>query len=170
MACYLSSAANARGLACASRPQRQTNVSRLQTPLRVAARRRSPSFFEDTSDVSNVVEEATASSGGLFNDSFKSVLASALERSGTSTLLQGQEKHRDENHISDQEEVLKAAIMASKSTLLKLNMIKSEVEKAIEVESKQVERLMFALDKARNDAAYYKGLSIMLEDGGTSDS
>lgn len=120
--------------------------------------------------MSNVVEEATASSGGLFNDSFKSVLASALERSGTSTLLQGQEKHRDENHISDQEEVLKAAIMASKSTLLKLNMIKSEVEKAIEVESKQVERLMFALDKARNDAAYYKGLSIMLEDGGTSDS
>ncbi|GFH20759.1 expressed protein [Haematococcus lacustris] len=102
------------------------------------------------------VEEAAAASHGLFDDSFKSALASTLSRNGTASLLEGQERLNDENRISAQEEVLRAAIMACRATLMKLQMIHQESEKAIELEKKQLERLQFALEKARNDAAYYR--------------
>ncbi len=46
---------------------------------------------------------------------------------------------------------------------------RAELEKAIEAETRQVERLMFALQKARNDAAYYRGLANMMDDGASSD-
>ncbi|KAL6762938.1 hypothetical protein V8C86DRAFT_2509309 [Haematococcus lacustris] len=116
------------------------------------------------------VEEAAAASHGLFDDSFKSALASALSRNGTASLLEGQERLNDENRISAQEEVLRAAIMACRATLMKLQMIHQESEKAIELEKKQLERLQFALEKARNDAAYYRSLSMMMDEGNTSDS
>lgn len=138
----------------------------------VAARRRNA--FDTTTDdgtpetVSHVVEQATAASNGFFTEGFQSALSGALSRNGTTSLLAGAERDNDEHRVSDQEGVLKAAIMSSKSTLLKLKLVQSEVEKAIAEETKQVERLMFALNKARNDAAYYRGLNSMM-DGGTSD-
>jgi hypothetical protein len=42
--------------------------------------------------------------------------------------------------------------------------MKNEIEAAIERETKQAERLDFALNKTRSDAAYYQTLERMLED------
>lgn len=50
-----------------------------------------------------------------------------------------------------------------------MQLILAETEKAIEVETKQVERLVFALEKARNDAAYYRSLQSMLNEGSSSE-
>lgn len=46
----------------------------------------------------------------------------------------------------------------------KLLAMQQEVEQAIERERKQIERLQFVLEKAKQDAAYYKTLSTMMED------
>lgn len=119
-------------------------------------------------DVGRFVEEAAASSGGLFNDSFKAALQEALHRNGARSLLGGPERE-PEDRVSATEEVLTAAITACKANLMKLKLIQAEAEKALEVEAKQLERLQFARDKARSDAAFYRSLQLVMADGNTSD-
>lgn len=50
-----------------------------------------------------------------------------------------------------------------------VQMMQKELEKAIEIEEQQVQRLMFALNKARSDAAYYRSVQSMMDDSANSD-
>lgn len=60
-------------------------------------------------------------------------------------------------------EVLFTALGSSRLNLRRLNLVRAEIETFIERETKQVERLEFALNKMENDEAYYKGLEKQLE-------
>mmetsp|Transcript_34526 Transcript_34526/g.87263 ORF Transcript_34526/g.87263 Transcript_34526/m.87263 type:complete len:178 (-) Transcript_34526:566-1099(-) len=117
-------------------------------------------------DPARVVEEVA--SPGLFNDAFKAVLQESLKRQGAKALYDGVDKGQDDA-ISGQEEVLRTAIMHSKNSLQKLTQIRNETERLIDLETRQLERLQFALQKARNDAAYYRSVQAMMNDGSGSE-
>ena len=57
-----------------------------------------------------------------------------------------------------QQDMLSAALDASKTSLSRLIAIQNEVARAIEREKTQIERLTFSVDKAMRDEAYYRSL------------
>jgi hypothetical protein len=61
------------------------------------------------------------------------------------------------------EEMMGAALEASKASLARLIAMRNEIERAIERERTQVERLMFAKETAEKDAAYYRVLRTVQE-------
>ncbi len=63
-----------------------------------------------------------------------------------------------------QQDMLSAALEASRTSLNRLNAIQSEVGRAIEREKMQIERLQFSVDKAMRDEAYYRSLRILSEE------
>jgi hypothetical protein len=65
---------------------------------------------------------------------------------------------------SAQQDILSAALEASKNSMNRLQAIQAEVERAIERERMQVERLEFSLDKCVRDEAYYRSLRKLLEE------
>ncbi|KXZ41827.1 hypothetical protein GPECTOR_270g701 [Gonium pectorale] len=113
----------------------------------------------------------------IFTDSFRSALKQSLERQQTELDKYGGYGSDDEytavpyvpsgpppREMSPMEEVITTALGSSQMTLRRLNMIKNEVEAAIEREARQVERLEFALSKVQSDLAYYKSLERMMEE------
>ena len=63
-----------------------------------------------------------------------------------------------------QQDMLSAALDASKTSLSRLIAIQNEVARAIEREKTQIERLTFSVDKAMRDEAYYRSLRRLTEE------
>ena len=63
-----------------------------------------------------------------------------------------------------QQDMLNAALDASRTSLNRLVAIQNEVARAIEREKMQIERLQFSVDKAMKDEAYYRSLRKLSEE------
>lgn len=64
--------------------------------------------------------------------------------------------------ISAMEELLLTALQTSRATVRQLVIMETELEAAIAREKKQLERIEFAIEKARTDAAYYRSLETLV--------
>lgn len=114
---------------------------------------------------------------GFFTNAFKAALTDALDRSAASggelsgisdfSSLSAAPRMQLPPAPSAQEDMLGAALEASRLSLSRLTAIKNEVDRAIEREQMQVERLEFAVDKATKDEAYYRVLRVLQERGDT---
>ena len=60
--------------------------------------------------------------------------------------------------------MLSAALEASKTSLSRLMAVQNEINRAIEREKMQIERLQFSVDKAVRDEAYYRSLRKLSEE------
>lgn len=101
----------------------------------------------------------------LFNAQFMGVLQQSLARQGADALTKGASV-TEEERTSAVEEVLGTALMQSKHTLKMLQQWRHQIDSQIAAQEKQVGRMEFALNKARNDAAYMKALKDMVYDSG----
>lgn len=107
--------------------------------------------------------------GGFFNSAFKEALSSALQRNKDDAVPSEAFTNfapvklppAPDNSVG--EEMMGAALEASKASLARLIAMRSEIERAIERERTQVERLMFAKETAEKDAAYYRVLRSVQE-------
>lgn len=97
-------------------------------------------------------------SNPLFSAQFMGVLQQSLARQGTDALMEGPEA---DERSSAMEEVLETALGQSKQQLRLLLVWRNQLDSAIKAQEKQVDRMEFALNKARNDAAYMKALKEM---------
>mmetsp|Transcript_1566 Transcript_1566/g.3838 ORF Transcript_1566/g.3838 Transcript_1566/m.3838 type:complete len:203 (+) Transcript_1566:71-679(+) len=113
-------------------------------------------------DVERLVA-ATSSNGSLFTPTFKAALAAALQRGHHGKDLKNILESQEEETLGDQEQILQAALRASQSNLARLQSIRANAQKLADAEARQAERLQYALNKARSDAAYYKGIEEMSE-------
>lgn len=104
------------------------------------------------------VEQAIASNP-LFNSQFMGVLQDSLARQGSEALTKAPPA---EPRVSATEEVLTVALQQSKQTLGQLLAWRDQLERQIAVQQKQVDRMEFALNKSRNDAAYLRAMKEML--------
>lgn len=66
--------------------------------------------------------------------------------------------------MSAQEEALLTAVRTSRHSLSRLKALHGELETAMEREAKQLERLQFAYEVSKRDAAYYKTLELLTQD------
>ncbi|GIL72453.1 hypothetical protein Vretimale_4257 [Volvox reticuliferus] len=150
-----------------------------------AALQRSPLYGSDLGGAASADEEVTEPQPyenevevydrPIFNDQFRAVLKESLERQQAELDSYAGHGSDDEDpatpyvpsaprprEMSPLEEVIATALGASQLHLRRLNLMKNEIEAAIERETKQVERLEFALSKAHSDIAYYKSLESMM--------
>ena len=88
------------------------------------------------------------------------VLQQSLARQGADVLTKGASA-QEEERASALEEVLSTALHQSKQQLKLLQIWKNQLDAAIAAQEKQVDRMEFALNKARGDAAYMKALKSM---------
>ncbi|KAF5838357.1 hypothetical protein DUNSADRAFT_2967 [Dunaliella salina] len=117
----------------------------------------------DAVDVEKLVA-TTSSNGNLFTPTFKAALAAALQRGHCGKDLRNiLESQEEEETLGDQEQILEAALRASQSNLARLQSIRANAQRLADAEARQAERLQYALNKARSDAAYYKGIEEMSE-------
>ncbi|EFJ44783.1 hypothetical protein VOLCADRAFT_106241 [Volvox carteri f. nagariensis] len=111
----------------------------------------------------------------IFTDQFRAALKESLERQQSELDAYGGQGSDDEytatpyvpspprpREMSPLEEVIATALGASQLHLRRLTLMKNEIDAAIERETKQIERLGFALSKAQSDMAYYKSLEEMM--------
>ena len=89
------------------------------------------------------------------------VLQQSLARQGADALTKGIEVN-DEFRVSAVEEVLQTALNQSKHTLRILQQWRNKIDAQIAAQEKQVDRMEFALSKARNDGALLKTLKKMV--------
>ena len=89
------------------------------------------------------------------------VLQQSIARQGADALTKGVEK-TEESRISAVEEVLGTALNQSVLTLRMLNQWRNQIDAQIAAQEKQVDRMEFALNKARSDAALLKALKQMV--------
>ncbi|GIL43554.1 hypothetical protein Vafri_1253 [Volvox africanus] len=152
-----------------------------------AALQRSPLYSSDFGGIASADEEVTdpqpyeneveVYDRPIFNDQFRAALKDSLARQQAELDSYAGHGSDDEDpatpyvplpprprEMSPIEEVIATALGASQLHLRRLNLMKNEIEAAIERETKQVERLDFALSKAQSDIAYYKSLESMLEE------
>ncbi|MEW5306163.1 MAG: hypothetical protein WDW38_003321 [Sanguina aurantia] len=106
----------------------------------------------------------------LFNNAFRDILAGALARQKA---MMSEDMDDDIAYAASRpltpppiersasEEALATALAVSKVTLARMMEVRKEIETAIARETKQVDRLAFALQKVRTDAAYYRTLEEM---------
>lgn len=85
------------------------------------------------------------------------MLQGSLARQGPDALTKGPPRN-DEARISAVEEVLGLALNQSKLTLRMLQQWRNQIDAQIAAQEKQVDRMEFALNKARSDAALLKTL------------
>ncbi|KAL4856984.1 hypothetical protein ACK3TF_002677 [Chlorella vulgaris] len=104
------------------------------------------------------VEQAIANNP-LFNSQFMGVLQDSLARQGEQALTSAPPT---EPRVSATEEVLTVALSQSKQTLMQLMAWREQIERQVAVQQKQVDRMEFALNKSRNDAAYLRAMKEML--------
>ncbi|PSC70061.1 molybdenum cofactor biosynthesis [Micractinium conductrix] len=95
----------------------------------------------------------------LFNNQFMGVLQNSLARQGVDSLTRAPPT---EPRTSATEDVLAAALGQSKQTLQQLLAWREQVERQIAAQQKQIDRMEFALNKCRNDAAYMRALKEMM--------
>jgi hypothetical protein len=94
------------------------------------------------------------------NDQFMSVLKESLSRQGEESLTAGPEA--DEFRKSATVEMLEGALSQSVNSLRVMNAWKQQIDAQVVAQEKQVQRLHFALTKAKNDAAYMQSMKKMM--------
>jgi len=104
-------------------------------------------------------EDVLNSSDAPFNAEFLGVLQQSLAREGPDALLKGV---KAEERISAVEEVLTTALNQSKQSYRMLSQWRLQVDAQLVAQEKQITRMEFALNKARNDAAMMKSLKKMV--------
>jgi len=97
---------------------------------------------------------------GIMNDQFMSVLKESLSRQGEESLTAGPEA--DEFRKSATVEMLEGALSQSVNSLRVMNAWKQQIDAQVVAQEKQVQRLHFALTKAKNDAAYMQSMKKMM--------
>lgn len=97
---------------------------------------------------------------GIMNDQFMSVLKDSLSRQGEESLTSGPEA--DEFRKSATVEMLEGALRQSVNSLRVMNAWKQQIDAQVVAQEKQVQRLHFALTKAKNDAAYMQSMKKMM--------
>ena len=97
---------------------------------------------------------------GIMNDQFMSVLKDSLSRQGEESLTSGPEA--DEFRKSATVEMLEGALSQSVNSLRVMNAWKQQIDAQVVAQEKQVQRLHFALTKAKNDAAYMQSMKKMM--------
>ena len=97
---------------------------------------------------------------GIMNDQFMSVLKDSLSRQGEESLTSGPEA--DEFRKSATVEMLEGALSQSVNSLRVMNAWKQQIDAEVVRQEKQVQRLHFALTKAKNDAAYMQSMKKMM--------
>jgi hypothetical protein len=97
---------------------------------------------------------------GIMNDQFMSVLKESLSRQGEEALTAGPEA--DEFRKSATVEMLEGALSQSVNSLRVMNAWKQQIDAQVVAQEKQVQRLHFALTKAKNDAAYMQSMKKMM--------
>lgn len=100
---------------------------------------------------------------GIMNDQFMSVLKDSLSRQGEESLTSGPEA--DEFRKSATVEMLEGALSQSVNSLRVMNAWKQQIDAQVVAQEKQVQRLHFALTKAKNDAAYMQSMKKMMFEG-----
>ena len=100
----------------------------------------------------------------VLSSQFVGVLQQSLARQGADALTKGPEIS-EEARISAVEEVLATALNQSKFTLRSLQQWRNQIDAQIAQQEKQVDRMEFALNKARSDAALLKTLKQMVYEG-----
>ncbi len=100
---------------------------------------------------------------GIMNDQFMSVLKDSLSRQGEESLTSGPEA--DEFRKSATVEMLEGALSQSVNSLRVMNAWKQQIDAEVVRQEKQVQRLHFALTKAKNDAAYMQSMKKMMFEG-----
>jgi hypothetical protein len=98
-------------------------------------------------------------SGAPFNAQFLGVLQQSLAREGPDALTKG---IKAEDRISAVEEVLTTALNQSKQSYRMLSQWRLQIDAQLAAQEKQITRMEFALNKARNDAAMMKTLKKMV--------
>lgn len=106
-------------------------------------------------------DDAEPPANGVLSSQFLGVLQQSLARAGPDALTRGVEAS-DEARTSAVEEVLSTALHQSKHTLRMLQQWRLQIDSQIAAQEKQVSRMEFALNKARNDAALMKTLKQMV--------
>ena len=94
------------------------------------------------------------------NDQFMSVLKESLARQGEEALTEGPEA--DEFRKCATVEMLEGALQQSLHSLRVMNAWKQQIDAQVIAQEKQVQRLQFALTKAKNDDAYMQSMKKML--------
>ncbi|KAI7840914.1 hypothetical protein COHA_005346 [Chlorella ohadii] len=105
------------------------------------------------------VEDAIATNP-LFNNQFMGVLRDSLARQGSESLTRSAQPEGP--RTSATEEVLTTALAQSKQSLQQLMMWREQIDRQIAAQQKQVDRMEFALNKSRGDAAYLRALKEMM--------
>jgi hypothetical protein len=111
-------------------------------------------------------DEEPGPGGPLLNQQFMGVLQQSLARQGADALTRAPAVPA-EDRVTAVEEVLQSAVNQSRQTLQMLERWRLQIDAQVAAQEKQVERMEFALYKARNDAAYMRTLKSMLYDSGT---
>lgn len=108
-------------------------------------------------------EEANVGGNPLFSGQFMGVLQQSLARQGPDALTTSRGPPPEEREHATVE-VLTHALAQTKQTLHALTMMRDLVEKQIKAQEKQVDRMEFALNKSRNDAAYLNVMKEMMHE------
>lgn len=103
--------------------------------------------------------QSAIASNPLFTPQFMNVLQDSLARQGSSALTTAPPT---EPRASASEEVLTAALAQSKQALQQLLVWREQLDRQIASQQKQVDRIDFALNKVKGDAAYMNALKEML--------
>lgn len=103
--------------------------------------------------------ESAIATNPLFNSQFMGVLQESLARQGPESLTN---VPKAEPRISATEEVLITALQQSKQTLQVMMMWREQIDRQVAAQQKQVDRMEFALNKSRNDAAYMTALKELM--------
>jgi hypothetical protein len=106
-------------------------------------------------------------SAPIFNDAFQAVFRDSIARQGTGALSGPAAPDEFENKAM--EEVLVAALQTSRATLGGMRQWRDQLDAQIKGQERQVERMQFALTKAKGDAAYMLALKRLAFKGEDSD-
>jgi hypothetical protein len=137
-------------------PQWTFVTNKNQSPI-IGSRR--PRQVIASSQDNSSPDNAINSSGAPFNSQFLGVLQQSIARQGPDALLKGIEA---EERVSAVEEVLTTALNQSKQSYRMLSQWRNQIDAQIVAQEKQITRMEFALNKARNDAAMMKTLKKMV--------
>ena len=97
---------------------------------------------------------------GIMNEQFMSVLKDSLARQGEDALTEGPEA--DEFRKCATVEMLEGALHQSVNSLKVMHAWKQQIDAQVVAQEKQVQRLQFALTKAKNDDAYMQSMKRMM--------
>lgn len=132
-----------------------------------AARRPPPPSRPARAPRAGADSDSDGGSAPIFNDAFAAVFRDSIARQGAGALSGPAAPDEFENKAM--EEVLAAALQTSRATLGGMRQWRDQLDAQIKGQERQVERMQFALTKAKGDAAYMLALKRLAFKGEDSD-